>query len=198
MSTPTVFGAENVTIEILQNSNGVYYIAYGDDLIPCEDSYCNFLVENVTNYNNSNITFELSTKEINRIAQRISLDMPQQQLELNTSVFEAQLGSTREDITDNLRSYMDLTLIPEVTRFDEQKNLLTAAELEIVTLKSKEINFDLLKENTDKTIATLERENDRMQFIAFLSLIGMIIMVATLTDAGKEALSYVGKRRGRK
>ena len=191
--------SENITFEILQNSNGEYYVAYNDDLIPCDDVYCTIFAENITHANNTgNFTFELSTEEINRIAQRVSLEMPEQQTELNTSIFEAQLGNTREDITDNLRAFITTTVVPEVEKFDELQNKLTEAEIRIVDLEAKEINFDLLKENTDKTIATLDRENDRMQFIAFLSMIGFLVVIITCTDAGKESLSYIGKFKGRK
>jgi hypothetical protein len=192
--------SENVTFEILQNSNNEYYIAYNDELIPCDDVYCTLLVSNITHANNTgNFTFELSTEEINRIAQRVALEIPQtEQQELNTSVFESQLGSTREDITDNLRSFIMSTVVPEVEKFDELQNKLTEAEITIVDLKAKEINFDLLKENTDKTIDTLERENDRMQFISFLLGIGIIFLTLTCTNPGKEILSYAANLRRNK
>ena len=38
--------ADNVTIEVWENSQGEYYISYHDDLIACDGDECTFNVDN--------------------------------------------------------------------------------------------------------------------------------------------------------
>ena len=169
--------ADNVTIEILENADGEYYISYGRDLVACVDDECTFDVDEYS----SNVTdYELSNREITKIAQRVAfeVDFPDH-VGVNESFILSALGDNREDITDNLRSHTMNTIVPSIAEMDEFKSKLAIAEIRIVELESK------------------EREYDRMQFISLMAMIGFIFIIITCTDAGKEALQYIGKFRRR-
>lgn len=187
--------ADNVTFEILENSEGMYYISYGDDLIACIDDECTFDIDDYS----SNVTdYELSSRDINKIAQRVALEVNfPDHIGVNESFILTALGQNREDITDNLRSHTMNTVVPAVEEMDEFKNKLSTAEIRIVELESKEREYDIMVITKDVAIDTLERENDRMQFISLLAMIGFIFTIITCTDAGKEALQYIGKFRRR-
>lgn len=191
--------ADNVTFDIFYNSIGDFYVSYdGSDLIPCDGDSCTFDVDEYS----SNVTdYDLSNRDITKIAQRVAIEIDfagdSVNYGVNESFIVSVLSDVREDTTDNLRSYIMNTIVPSVEEIDEYKNKLSDAEIRIVELESKEREYDTMVETKDVAIDTLERENDRMHFITIMAMIGFIFIIITCTDAGKEALQYIGKFRRR-
>jgi len=187
--------ADNVTIEILENADGELYIVYGTQIIPCINDKCTF---NVSTYEGGD--YSISNADATKIAQRVAIEMKLPTTtfysgSVNETFINTALGNNRETITDNLRAYIDNTVVPSVAELDESKNKLAEAELTITDLQSKAREYDSLKETKDETISTLKRENGRLEYIAIIALIGFVFVIITCSDAGKEALDYIGKFR---
>ena len=168
--------AEEITFEILQNSNDEYYISYNDDLIACVNDTCAF---DVANYTTNTTGIELSRTDMKKIAQYVALEIevPEYIGAANESFITTQLGTSREDTTDNLRAFITNTVMPSIAEIDEVNSKLTVAEVTIADLQSKANEYDALKETTDKTISVYEDERKIYQYlcgILTLSFIGVL------------------------
>lgn len=188
--------ADNVTFDVFENAAGDYYVSYNDELIACDGDSCTFDVDEYS----SNVTdYDLSNRDITKIAQRVAIEIDfagdSVNYGVNESFIVSALSDVREDTTDNLRSYIMNTIVPSVEEIDEYKNKLSDAEIRIVELESKERQYDTMVLTYDVAIKVLEREIDRMHFISVLCMIGFVFIIITCTDAGKDALQYIGKFR---
>lgn len=200
--------ADNVTIELFQNSQDIFFVQYNDELFECtDDDECTFEVANFTDnctYDNGT-RYDLSSKDKKDIAQYtvkyLVLENGAQAFTggvVNDSALTASLGNTREDITDNIRSYMDTTLIPEIARFDELEQKLTLAENEVATLKVKGDAYDkqLLEDN--EVIEVYKSKADDANFISTLCLIGIVFIAITCTPAGRGFIESLVEKISRK
>lgn len=172
----TSCSAEEITFDILQNTQDEYYISYNDDLISCDNDTCTF---DVSNYTTNTTEFELSKNDMKKIAQYVALEIeiPQYTGSANESFITTQLGTSREDTTDNLRAFITNTVMPSIAEIDEVNSKLTVAEVTIADLQSKGREYDLLKETKDETISVLKDENEIYKYlcgILTLSFIGVL------------------------
>lgn len=196
--------AENVTIELFQNSQDIFFVQYNDELFECsEDDECTFEVVNFTDnctYDNGT-GYDLSRSDMQRIAQYVALEIDIPEYTggvVNDSLLTTSLGNTREDITDNIRSYMDTTLMPKVTEFDELKQKLDIAEDEAGINKVKADAYDKQLLEDDEVIEVYKSKADDANFISALSLIGIVFIVITCTPAGRGFLEWIGEKLIRK
>lgn len=135
--TPCV--ADNVTIEVLENLDGDFYISYNDDLIQCDtDDFCTFDVSNyTTNINTTEI--ELSKNDMKKIAQYVSLEIDMNGIEtggINKTYYDTTQIVTRNEVIDGILPFIRNTLMPETDNVTALKANLTASHIIISDLKS--------------------------------------------------------------
>ena len=200
----TPSAADNVTIELFQNSNDIFFVQYNNELFECtDDDECTFEVANFTDnctYDNGT-GYDLSRNDMKRIAQYVALEIDTTGYTggvVNDSALTASLGNVREDITDNIRSYMDTTLIPTVAEFDELNQKLDIAEDEAGINKVKADAYDkqLLEDN--EVIEVYKEKADDANFVSILSLIGIVFIVVTCTPAGRGFIDSLVEKFSRK
>ena len=188
--------ADTITIEVMENNLGEYFVSYNDYLSRCDNETCTFDVDSL---NCTSDTMGLTSDDIKRIGQRVALEieMPTDIGSVNESFIITTLGTNREDITDNLRAFITNTVMPTVEELDEVSNKLVEAEVTIAELQTDARDYDNLKDNKDATIATLERELKRSDYISMLCFVGILFMMLTCTNGGKDLLEKLLHRRGK-
>lgn len=191
-----IASADNVTIEIFQNSNDEFFIQYNGELHACVDDECTFNVS--ANVTQQDYDVALSTKDIKKIAQYVALEvnMPTgQSWDLNRTYFDTTTGVTREQLYDRLAAYIDNTVVPEVDKYNAETSARMAAEAKVVELENKGINYDNMKETKDETISVLKDENEWLKYLCFILGLGMLAVMCFNSGAFKRLLELKrGKR----
>ena len=172
--------AENVTIEILQNTQGEYYISYENDLIECVEDECTFDVANHTT-NSTSIT-DFSKDDMKKIAQYVALEIDTDDFDsgINETFMITSLAKTREDTTDNLRAYIAKTIMPEVEKFDEVEQKLAASEILVADLQAKAGSHDATISAKDTEIKLLEDKVEKSDTLV-LGCIGLVILAVIMS-----------------
>lgn len=189
--------ADNVTIELFQNSNDEYFVKYNGDLYACDDDECTFEVTNYTTSTNTT-DYELSSKDMKKIAQYVALeiDIPAcNEGAVNETRMIELLGNTREQTTDWIGGRITNTLIPEVEKFDELEQKLSEAEITIADLQSKAREYDDMKESKDDRISFLKDENSILKTLCGLLTLSFIAVIAFNSQAFKRIMELKKRKR---
>ena len=186
--------AENVTIEIIQVTQGDYYISYNDDITTCSDNICIFDVEN---YTVDTTEYQLSNKDITKIAQRVALEISSDDISngVNETFLIELHGNTRETVTDFVGSRLTNTVIPELERFDELEQKFAGAETTIADLQSKAREYDNMKETKDETISVLKSRNSWLEILCVGLGLTFIVVLGLNSQAFKRVLELKRRKR---
>ena len=184
--------AEEISFEILQNSNDEYYISYEDNLISCANDTCTF---DVSNYTTNTTELELSRDDMKKIAQYVALEIeiPAYTGSVNESFITNSNIELRNEILDSFYARTQNTFVPSLEEINACETNLTASQNMIVDLKAKAGEYDNMKELKNTEISTLKESKDTFKWIAILASIGMFCVAGANSSAFKRMLEL--KRR---
>ena len=182
----TIGSAENVSVEIYQNSAGEYFLTINEgELQSCGNGICTIDINNV-----SSTDTQLSNSDMKYIAQYTAMELgtfEQPDWSSFEGVNETQTRAILNDIIENTqaadRAWVEKTWMPAVLEYQNCTLELQEKKGALDTLDAKFAGYDAQIESKDSTIDTLKKNNDLYwTLIIFLSGTIFIILVGK-TDA---------------
>lgn len=186
--------ADNITIELFQNSAGDYFVQYNDEMYACVDDECTFNISaNVTQQDHN---LSLSKKDMKRIAQYVALEVefPEYSGGINETWMLTALDDEGEDICDNIRDHNLNTLAPTVDDFDlvEQEKIQLESEVKELSVKGKLYDEQQIK--NDEIIEIYKKDAANAEFFGIMCAIGFAFVVITCTPGGKTSIEFALKK----
>lgn len=186
--------ADNVTIEILQNSNDEYYISYDDELIACDNDTCVF---DVDAYSVNTTEFELSNTDMKKISQYIALEI--ETMEYTEVVNESFITESnivlRNELLESLYARTQNTFVPAIEERDALKTNLSEAQAMIEGLKADARGYDTLKKTHDDLTLILKNEIKKLEYLCGILTISFIAVLGFNSQSFKRIMELKRSKR---
>lgn len=190
---------ENITIEILENFDGDYYIFYNDERIECDaDDFCTFNVSNYT-ANVSVTEVDFSKTDMRKIAQYVFFEIESNGLTscgVNESFINEGNIVLRNEISDNIGAKIRNTFLPEVGELEACQVNLSLAQNMIASNNAKIESNDATIAGKDAEIKSLERDLEKADFLVIGFGLLLLLSIAMRKHALRDASDFL-KNRGK-
>lgn len=190
--------ADNITIELFQNSNGDYFVQYNNEMYSCVDDECTFNVSaNVTQQEHN---LSLSKKDMQRIAQYVALeiDFPEYTGGINETFLIKALDDEGEDIGDRICSHNLETMAPTIEDFDLLEQEKIQLEVDVKELMVKGELYDDQQKKDNDIIEIYKEAKDQAELFGIVCAIGFAFVILTCTPGGKTSIEFAMKMLKRK
>lgn len=191
--------ADNITIELFQNSNDEYFVSYNDNLYECNGDECTFEVGNYTV--DTNITeFELSSTGRKKLAKQIALeiDFPEYTGGINETFLIKALDDEGEDIGDRICSHNLETMAPTIEDFDLLDQEKTQLEADNAELMVKGELYDDQQKKDNDVIEIYKEAKEQAELFGIICGFGFAFVILTCTPGGKTSIEFAMKLFKRK
>lgn len=186
LMTCSVASAENVSVEIYQNSAGEYFLTINEgELQSCGNGFCTVNIDNV-----SSTDTVLSTSDMRYIAQYTAIELgtfEQPDFSEFEGVNETAVRSILNDIIEDTqaadRAWIEKTWMPAVLQYQNCTLELQEKKGALDTLDAKFAGYDAQIEAKDSTIETLKKNNDLYWTLIILLSGTIFIILVGKTDA---------------
>lgn len=170
LTTPV--SANNVTLEIFQNMDGIYYVCIDDgDLIECGDS-CSVNIDNVTGEATS-----ITDADIKRIGKQVAVEMYGAEDIFNESIYYGKMSDIVSGKFKDQQEWISVTWMPQKANLTELELLVSQKQSEINELNAKYQGHDATMSAKNAEIDTLKRETTAYFFGIMFLLIAIAVMV---------------------
>lgn len=171
--------AENVTIEIFENSAGVYYISINDgEIIECGET-CEVEIDNVTGTNTSTT---ITKEDINRIAKQVSVEMYGEEDAFNTTEFSLVVSDVVKGSDKDLMDWIKKTYMPTVEEHNNCTTLLAEKENALKVLNAQFKGYDDEIKAKNSELDTIKKNLDLYWYIILILLTTSFILLIVKTD----------------
>ena len=196
--------ADNVTIELFQNSQDVFFVQYNDELFECtEYDECTFEVANFTDnctYDNGTV-YDLSIKDKKEIAEytaqyiALEIDFSEYNNGVNESFLTDSLIVTRNEMIDSVNARTQNSFVPSVDEINAVKANLTEAQNQIIDLKAEASSHAIVIDAKDEKIATLEDSKGNTELAAIGFAILFVGSLLFMGNKARDAMDWWKSRR---
>ena len=161
--------AEEINFDILQNSQGEYFIEYNEDLISCANDTCTI---EVANYTTNTTELELSRDDMKKIAQYVSLEIGTVSSGgINETFFIEQSAKGDEWTANNIKLWITETIEFSLDEKAAMQNEISSLERDVYDL---ELNMTMVQSEAirhDSVLSSKEAEIESKDMIIWILVV---------------------------
>lgn len=173
----TSASAENVTVQIFENSDGVYFIEINDgELIECGDS-CTVCVDNVTSGSTT-----LTKEDRVLIGKQVAAELHGQEEMFNTSEHYSITSDIVKGADADLMEWLKKNYMPTVEEFNNLTSKLEEKEAALKVLDAQFKGYDDTIKAHESEIETLKKNMDLYWYLIIILTTTIFAIFIAKTD----------------